>query len=104
MATISPTAATPPPPPTNRPLPPPLPGDAPPIPPPDTGNGEDNKSFRIKINNWLEDRFGRAAMPIAAATGGVIGGGLGMLALGPIGAAIGGAAGAFGGALFFMAG
>ena len=102
MATISPTAATPPPP-TTGPLPPPLPTD-PPVPPPDTGTGQDNKSFRIKINNWLEDRFGRAAMPIAAATGGVIGGGLGMLALGPVGAAIGGAAGAFGGALFFMAG
>ena len=58
----------------------------------------------MKINNWLEDHFGRAAMPIAAAAGGVVGGGLGFLALGPLGAAIGGAAGAFGGALFFMAG
>lgn len=98
MATIAPTAAVPPPP-TTGPLPPPLPAD-----PPASGAGTGSTSVRIRINNWLEERFGRAAMPIAAATGGVLGGGLGFLALGPVGAMVGGAAGAFGGALMFMAG
>lgn len=98
MATIAPTVATPPVP-TTGPLPPPLPPD-----PPTGDPGADNRSVRLRINSWLEGRVGRAALPVAAAAGGVLGGGLGFLALGPVGAVLGGAAGAFGGALFFMAG
>ncbi len=98
MPSIAPTAATPPPRPvTTGPLPPPLPEPA-------TGSGTGSTSVRIKIANWMEDRFGKAAMPIAALAGGVAGGTLGMLMLGPVGAAVGGVGGAFFGAALFMAG
>lgn len=98
MATIAPTSATPPPRPvTTGVLPPPLPEPA-------SGSGTGSKSVRIKIANWMEERFGKAAMPIAALAGGVAGGTIGMLTLGPVGAAVGGAGGAFMGALLFMAG
>lgn len=97
MASIAPTSATPPPRPvTTGPLPPPL--------PPGSGSGTGPTSVRVKIANWMEDRFGKAAMPIAALAGGVAGGTLGMLTLGPLGAALGGAGGAFMGAVLLMSG
>jgi hypothetical protein len=99
MATIAPTAATPPPPVTTGPLPPPLPE-----PIPASGSGTGSGSLRIRIANWMEDRFGKAAMPVAALAGGALGGTVGMLTLGPVGAAVGGLGGAFAGAVLFMAG
>ena len=98
MAIIAPTAATPPPRPvTTGALPPPLPEPA-------SGSGTGSTSVRHKVTSWMEDRLGKAALPVAALAGGVAGGTLGMLALGPIGALAGGAAGAFFGAALFMAG
>jgi len=52
----------------------------------------------------MESKFGKAAMPIAGLAGGVAGGTIGMLTLGPIGAAVGGVGGAFLGSLLFLAG
>jgi hypothetical protein len=50
----------------------------------------------------MEERFGRAYLPIAMAAGGAAGAGLGLLALGPVGAIAGGVAGAvLGGVLVF---
>jgi hypothetical protein len=87
MPAITPTAATP--------LPPrPVVG----------GAGTSGESPRLKIAHWLEAKFGRAALPVAAVAGGVVGGTLGMLTLGPVGALAGGAAGAFFGGVLFMAG
>jgi hypothetical protein len=100
MATIPATAAAPPVPVSTTVLPPALPAD----PPVASGSGTSGGSLRTRIAGWMEEHLGRAAMPVAALAGGVVGGGLGFLALGPVGAAVGGAAGAFGGALLFMAG
>jgi hypothetical protein len=52
----------------------------------------------------MESHLGKAALPVAALAGGVLGGGLGFLTLGPIGGLAGGAAGAFFGGVLFMAG
>jgi hypothetical protein len=79
-------------------LPPPLPP-----PPGDVGSG-DTRSTRNKITSWMEERFGKAALPVAALAGGALGGTLGFLTLGPVGALAGGAAGAFFGGVLFMAG
>src|SRR5688500_4210800 len=98
MATIAPTTATPPPPVTTGPLPPPLPE------PPASGSGSGEKSLRLKITGWMEERLGKAAMPVAALAGGALGGTIGMLTLGPVGAAVGGIGGAFMGAVLFMSG
>lgn len=94
MTAIAPTAATP--------MPPrPVPGrDGL---PPATVDGGGSQGLRIRMTNWMEARLGKAAMPVAALAGGVLGGTLGMLALGPIGAAVGGVGGAFFGAAVFMA-
>ncbi len=97
MATIAPTAATPPPPVSTGPLPPPLPEPA-------SGSGAGEKRLRLKITGWMEERLGTAAMPVAALAGGALGGTVGMLTLGPVGAAVGGIGGAFMGAVLFMAG
>lgn len=60
--------------------------------------------MRLKIAHWMEDKLGKAALPVAALAGGVVGGTLGMLTLGPVGALAGGVAGAFFGGALFMAG
>jgi hypothetical protein len=91
-----PTAAPPPPGSTGG-LPPSTVGDRP-------TDGPPKEGLRLRIAHWMENRFGKAAMPIAAVAGGVVGGGLGMLTLGPMGALAGGAAGAFLGALLVTAG
>lgn len=101
MSSIAPTAATPiPPRPVPGPdgLPGPLPGGTPP-----TQDGGGGGSVRHRISSWMEEKFGKAAMPIAALGGGAVGAGAGMLVAGIPGAAIGGAAGAFFGALLFLA-
>lgn len=102
MPRIAPTAATPPAPNTAGPLPPPLPE------PGSTtigaGSGNSSGNVRHRITGWMEERFGRAAMPIAALAGGALGGTIGMLTLGPVGAMVGGVGGAFLGAALFMAG
>jgi hypothetical protein len=103
--TLAPTAATPPPPPRRpgSPLPPAIPQPVPaPLPAP--GNGTPRSDLRNRITSWMEQRLGRAAMPVAAIAGGVLGGTAGMLTLGPVGAAVGGIGGAYMGALLFMAG
>jgi hypothetical protein len=61
-------------------------------------------SVRVKVAGWMEEHLGRAAMPVAALAGAATLGGAGFLLGGPVGAAIGGAGGAFFGALLFMAG
>ena len=108
MACIAATSAPPPrEPATNGPPPRPLPVDE-----TGSGSGSTGSSIRICIASWMEGRFGRAAMPVAAVAGGVLGvlgGTVGMLSLGPIGAAVGGAvvggtAGACRGAALQMAG
>lgn len=106
MTAISPTAATPPPAPplTEDGRVPELPSTEPTPPGPTTGGSGTSGSLRTRITGWMEEKFGRAAMPIAAVAGGALGGTIGMLTLGPIGAAVGGAGGAFMGALLFMAG
>jgi hypothetical protein len=58
----------------------------------------------MRIAHWMEAHLGKAALPVAAVAGGVLGGTVGMLTLGPIGALAGGAAGAFFGGVLFMAG
>jgi hypothetical protein len=97
MATIAPTAATPPPRPSTSVLPPPLPEPA-------SGSGTGSTSLRLKITGWMEERLGKAALPVAALAGGALGGTIGMLTLGPVGALAGGAAGAFFGGVLFMSG
>lgn len=97
FARIAPTAATPAPN-TSGVLPPPLPEPMPPA----TGSGGD-ASARLRITGWMEERFGRSAMPIAAVAGGALGGTIGMLTLGPVGAVAGGVGGAFLGAALFLA-
>lgn len=99
MAILAPTAATPPAPNTGGVLPPPLPEPRQQA----TGSGSGPASVRQRITGWMEERFGKAAMPIAAVAGGALGGTIGMLTLGPIGAALGGAGGAFMGAALFLA-
>jgi hypothetical protein len=95
--TVTPTAASTPLPPARLTgLPPALPKD-----PQVSGGGE---SVRHKITSWMETHLGKAAMPVAALAGGAVGGTIGMLTLGPVGAAVGGAGGAFLGAVLFMAG
>jgi hypothetical protein len=103
--TLAPTAATPPPPPQRpgSPLPPAIPQPRPaPLPAP--GDGTSAPGLRSRITGWMEQRLGRSAMPVAAVAGGLLGGTAGMLALGPVGAAVGGIGGAYMGALLFMAG
>jgi hypothetical protein len=56
-----------------------------------TGGGD---GWNIRIGDWFANRFGNAAIPIAATVGGVAGGALGLMTLGPFG----GLAGAVGGA------
>lgn len=85
--------------------PPPPPGT--PLPPselPGATLGKSREGVRLRVAHWMEEKFGRAAMPIAALAGGAIGGGAGFLALGPVGGLIGGVAGAFAGAALFMSG
>lgn len=96
MTAIAPTAATPMPP---RP-------QVVQEPRPDTvgGAGTAPSGLRHRITSWMETKLGRAAMPVAAAAGGALGGTIGMLTLGPVGAAIGGIGGAFFGAALFLAG
>jgi hypothetical protein len=72
--------------------------------PPGSGSGSSGESPRLKLAHWMEAKFGRAALPVAAIAGGALGGTIGMLTLGPIGALGLGAAGAFFGGVLFMAG
>ncbi|MCW2920825.1 MAG: hypothetical protein JWL76_699 [Thermoleophilia bacterium] len=74
------------------------------MPPEASGSGTAAESPRHKVTSWMEAHLGKAALPVAALAGGVAGGALGLLTLGPIGAIAGGAAGAFFGGVFFMAG
>lgn len=106
MSTIAPTAAT-----TTMP---PLPGIAHETitarTPPEIaartvgGSGSGGRGLRLKVTGWMEERLGKAAMPVAALAGGALLGTIGFLTLGPAGAAIGGALGALGGAALFLAG
>lgn len=50
--------------------------------------------LRLRIAHWMEKTFGRAYVPVAMIVGGAIGGTLGGLALGPLGAIAGAAGGA----------
>lgn len=52
-------------------------------------------SLPTRIGDWMANRFGKAAMPIAMGVGGAAGAGLGFVTLGPVGAAVGGVAGAW---------
>jgi hypothetical protein len=82
-----------------------MPGELPPpLPPPGDPATGDTRSTRNKITSWMEERLGKAALPVAALAGGALGGALGFLTLGPVGALAGGAAGAFFGGVLFMAG
>jgi hypothetical protein len=96
MTSIAPTAATPVAPrPGSTGLPPALP----------VGAGTvGHESARHKVTSWMEAHLGKAALPVAALAGGAAGATVGMLTLGVPGAVIGGAAGAFFGGVFFMAG
>lgn len=58
---------------------------------PQTG-GRD--SWNIEIGDWFAKTFGIAAIPAGMVAGAAVGGGMGMLTLGPFGALAGGAAGA----------
>lgn len=95
MTSLAPTAASP--------IPPRPPVGA--SGPSDTVSGAGSgPGLRHRITSWMETNLGRAAMPVAALAGGVLGGTLGMMTLGPVGAAVGGVGGAFFGAALFMAG
>lgn len=94
MTAIAPTAATP---------VPPRPGSDG-LPPVVGGAGTGGEGLRLRVAHWMEAKFGKAALPVAAIAGGALGGTLGMLTLGPVGALAGGAAGAFFGGVLFMAG
>ncbi len=83
------------------PGPAPVPVPGPPSSPP-AGSGTANESVRLKVAHWMESHFGKAYLPIAMAAGGAVGAGVGFLTLGPVGAVVGGAAGAMlGGVLVF---
>jgi hypothetical protein len=75
-----------------------------PLPPsgPVGGSGTAEPKLRYRIVHWMENHLGRAAMPVAAIGGGIVGGTLGALTLGPIGGIVGGAAGAFFGAALYL--
>lgn len=108
MALLSATPPRPPAPsgsPSGPPPPPPQTGGLPPAYLP-TGTSQTlpQGSVRLRIAHWMENRFGRAAMPMAALAGGIVGGGAGFLALGPVGGLVGAAGGAFFGAALFMSG
>lgn len=83
------TAATP----QNPPLPP-TPAVPPTGLPPSVPDGSYQPSPRVRFANWMERTFGRAYLPIAMVAGGAIGGGLGLLTLGPIGGVVGALGGA----------
>lgn len=62
------------------------------------GSGS-RSSFPTNVGDWLVERLGKAAFPVAIAAGGAAGAGLGFVTLGPVGAIAGGVAGGMLGAL-----
>ena len=74
------------------------------LPPTRTVYGSGGESPRLRIANWMENHLGKLALPVAMAAGGLVGGGVGSLLLGPIGLVGGAIGGAMLGGALFMAG
>lgn len=105
-AALATSATAPPPLPNTGSVLPPTQLPSTPVPPGGTvgGSGSSGPSIRVRVAHWMEQHLGRAAMPAAAIGGGLVGGTIGALTLGPIGGIAGAAGGAFLGAALFMAG